>query len=104
MVEDLDETEQEEEDLHPVLRDYHEAGVALHMVDLAWLSSLRAPIEWNARLLPRALPVPPRRTILDDPAFYARARGGFGGTHAGPSPFKGGSITHGGGYGGGLSG
>lgn len=105
VVEDLDETEQEEEDLHPVLRAYYDAGIAVHMVDLAWLEALRAPLDWPSKLGPHVLKVPPRRTLLDEPSFYARARGGFGGTHAGPSPFKAGSIIHGGGgYGGGFGG
>ncbi|MBI2395009.1 MAG: hypothetical protein HYV09_35895 [Deltaproteobacteria bacterium] len=105
VVEDLDETDQEEEDLHHVLRAYWDAGIAVHLVDLAWLEALAAPIDWPARLGAHVLKVPPRRTLLDDPSFYARARGGFGGTHAGPSPFKAGSIIHGGsGYGGGFGG
>jgi len=97
VVEDLDEAEQEEEDLHPVLRAYSDAGIAVFMVDLAWLRALPPQTDWSKALAKYALKLAPRKTLLDDPAFYARARGGFGGTHAGPSPFKYGSIIHGGG-------
>lgn len=95
LVESLDETEQEEEDLHPILRSYVEGGVSVHMVDLAWLRGLTAAIDWKTGLSPHVLAVPARRTLLDDPAFYARARGGFGGVHTGPSPFRFGNIVHG---------
>lgn len=97
LVESLDETEQEEEDLHPILRAYADAGIAIHMVDLAWLRGLSPGLAWGPTLSSYRLSVPPRVTLLDDPAFYARARGGFGGVHFGPSPFRHGSLVHGGG-------
>jgi len=96
VVESLDETEQEEEDLHPILRAYVENGVSVSMVDLAWLTALPDG-DFSAKLGERVLTIAPRRTVLDEPSFYARARGGFGGVHAGPSPFRFGSIVHGGG-------
>jgi hypothetical protein len=45
------------------------------------------------------LEVRPRLTIIEQPGFYVRAHGGFGGVHAGPPPGFGGfgGGWHGGG-------
>jgi hypothetical protein len=105
VVEDLDETTQEEDDLHPIFAAYQAAGVAIFMVDLNFLAR---PIErdrWYEVLPPRRLYIEERVVIVDDPHFYARARGGFGGIHGGPSPLRGGAAGSGwrggGGFGGG---
>lgn len=99
VVEDLDETTQEEDDLHPIFAAYQAAGVSIFMVDLNFLAR---PIErdrWYEILPPRRLYIEERVVIIDDPHFYARARGGFGGIHGGPSPI--GRGGHWGGFGGG---
>lgn len=87
VVEDLDETEQEEDDMHDVLLAFRAAGLALHLVDLAWLAQ-SSSTGWDARLAGAPLVVEPRQTLLQDPAFYARARGGFGGVRSGPFPLR----------------
>lgn len=95
VVEDLDETEREEDDLHLTLRAYLDAGIEVYLVDLAWLSALKS---WTVPDAQRLL-IPKRTTLLEDPAFYKRAHGGFGGIHARPSPFRFGPL-HPGGFGG----
>ncbi len=105
VVEDLDETEQEEDDLHATFIAYQDAGITLYMVDLNFLAR---PIErehWVEVLGPRYYYCEHRHTLLDDSSFYIRARGGFGGVHSGPSPLRGGVHWGGGGrYGGGGGG
>jgi hypothetical protein len=88
VVEDLDETESEEDDVHGVLLAYQQAGITIYMVDLQWLIDQPQVNRWDELLARRAYTVEPRRTLIDDPAFYARARGGFGGIHSGPSPLR----------------
>ncbi len=87
VVENLDDTEGEEDDLHPVLRRYQAAGIGVHFVDLGWLEGLAKrpqPIDWARTLAPVGAWIPPRRTLQDDPLFYARARGGFGAAYGMP--------------------
>ncbi|MGZ6086046.1 MAG: hypothetical protein ACXWUE_21395 [Polyangiales bacterium] len=90
VVESLDDTEVEEDDLHYAFLELQQAGVALAMVDLAYLSS-------EVRLLEafrdHPLVVEPRAVLVDDPGFYQRSHGGFGGTHGMPSTIHGGPAT-----------
>jgi hypothetical protein len=81
VVEDLDDAEVEEDDLHPILASYQAAGIHLSMVDLDTLASTTS---LDAELLAHRLVVDDRDTLLDDPVFYTRAHGGFGGCHATP--------------------
>jgi len=91
VVEDLDETETEEDDLHQMFLAYQAAGITIYMVDLDFLSR---PVivrdRWVEVLGPRYYYCYERHTLIDDVRFYARARGGFGGVHSGPSPLRGG--------------
>jgi hypothetical protein len=91
LVEDLDDTESEEDDIHEVALAWQRAGIELYMVDLAWLADQRPSRPWHdpAALSPRALVVRERVTILSNPVFYGRARGGFGGVFIGVSPRRG---------------
>jgi hypothetical protein len=84
VVEDLDDAEVEEDDLHASFRAWQAAGLGIHMVDLAFLKAVKAPVDgawredWAARLAPQAHWVRERYTLVDDPIFYSRARAGFG--------------------------
>ena len=100
VVRSLDDTTVEDDDVHPVFLAWQAAGIAVAMVDLATLSRPPEP-SWDDVLDARALVVEPRATILDDPAFYVRARGGFGGIHARPLRIGGGHGGWSGGRGGG---
>jgi hypothetical protein len=93
LVSNLDEVNVEEDDLHPVFLAWQAAGIQVVMIDLATLERSLDPAQWDDLFVKRALAVTPRVTILDEPSFYMRARGGFGGIHA--RPFRMGS-----GYGG----
>ncbi|APR82279.1 Hypothetical protein A7982_07628 [Minicystis rosea] len=90
VVEDRDETTTEEDDVHDVALDYQSAGIGLSLVDLETLASLGgvdsrvAMPAWDVWLSDWSYRVEWRSTILDDPAFYGRARGGFGGVRATP--------------------
>ena len=98
VVEDLDDTETEEDDLHTTFAAYRDAGIAIFMVDIDWLANEPIHDHWAPLLEPYRYTVGTRVTILDSPVFYSRAHGGFGGAHGRPSMFGGGS---GGGHGGG---
>lgn len=88
VVEDLDETDVEEDDLHASFLQYQSAGIPITMVDLKTLTrDLGAPDRWAPLHADNRLVIEVRQTLVDDPAFYARSRGGFGGTPSGPSPF-----------------
>jgi hypothetical protein len=91
VVEDLDDAEVEEDDLNASFRAWQAAGIGIYIVDLAFLEKVPAPapanaapgngpwpVDWAARLAPRGVWVRERYTLVDDPFFYARARGGFG--------------------------
>ncbi len=101
VVDSLDDTDTEEDDLHEVFLAYQAAGVTLHLVDLTWaegrVSSAPAPLQ--ASLGGQVFIVHERTTILSSPLFYNRARGGFGGVHVGATPMRG--TYRGGGFGGG---
>ena len=84
VVEDLDDAEVEEDDLHASFAAWQAAGIGIHMVDLDFLSTVGAPqkgmwqVDWASRLSPRTYWVRERYTLVDDPFFYSRARSGFG--------------------------
>lgn len=84
VVEDLDDAEVEEDDLNASFRAWQAAGIGIYIVDLPFLKTVPPPvdgawqIDWAARLAPRGYWVRERYTLVDDPRFYARARGGFG--------------------------
>ncbi len=86
VVEDLDDAEVEEDDLHASFRAWQAAGIGIFLVDLDFLRRVPAPnaegapygADWAARLAPRGYWVRERYTLVDDPIFYMRARGGFG--------------------------
>jgi len=104
LVESLDDTEGEEDDLHPVLRAWQASGVGVHLVDLEWLSSLTLDVDWAKTLAPTGHYVENRAVLQDDPHFYARARGGFGFAYGHPLLFPGGFSRSRGGYHGGYGG
>ncbi len=88
VVESLGETSVEEDDLHSVFLEYRAQGLDLAMVDLAMVASWSASTAWDELFAEWTLPVEPRATLVDEPSFYVRARGGFGGILA--RPFVGG--------------
>jgi hypothetical protein len=91
VVESLDDTEVEEDDLHEAFMAYEAAGIAIFMVDLDFVAKrLEGRVEWREVLSPHYYYVRPRVTICSDVHFYARARGGFGGVHGFPTGGRGG--------------
>jgi len=100
LVESFDDTEGEEDDLHPVLRAWQDAGITTHFVDLPWLAALTAEGGWARALAPTSHYIERRTVLQDDPQFYARARGGFGFAYGHPLLFPGGFSRSRGGYGG----
>ena len=82
VVEDLDDAEVEEDDLYESFRAWQEAGIAIFFVDLDFLKETKIGLgertDWTARLMPNAYWSRERWTLVDDPIFYGRARGGFG--------------------------
>jgi hypothetical protein len=93
VVESLDETTLEEDDLHLGFMEWQSAGIRIAMVDLDVLERPMPPEGWGVILDDDVLVVQPRITIIEEPGFYIRAHGGFGGIHARPG---GGWIFHGG--------
>jgi hypothetical protein len=85
VVEDLDDTQTEEDDLNETFLKYQAEGVRVSMVDFTWLMELgdrgswRSQATWDWRLGSSVYTVGHRATIVKDPNFYVRARGGFGG-------------------------
>lgn len=100
VVEDRDDADREEDDLHALFRSYQAHGIGIYMVDLPLLTSLEPGSAWGEVFLRTSLWVPPRATILQNPGFYLRSRSGFGGIHARPI-HVGGHGGHGGPRGGG---
>lgn len=84
VVEDLDQTTFEEDDLNATFLAWQQAGIPIAMVDLPRLEQPIPPDAWSEFFDDYLLAVVPRRTVVDDPAFYVRAWGGFGGAHAPP--------------------
>jgi hypothetical protein len=97
VVDSLDDTNTEEDDLHVTFLEWERAGMSIAMVDLDGLERVDGPRYYDEELAHYWLTVYPRVTILDEPHFWVRARGGFGGLHARPSP-----VVHGGGWTGGF--
>jgi hypothetical protein len=103
VVEDLDDAEVEEDDLNATFRAWQGAGLGIHMVDLAFLTDVPAPVDgswrvdWTQRLAPQGYLVRQRYTLVDDPIFYGRARAGFGLAYG--RPLFGPHYRGGGGYG-----
>lgn len=104
VVENLDDAEMEEDDLNDLFLAYQAAGIAMAMVDLGWLDSRPVAGRWDELLVSTGYRVYARRTLLDDPIFFARARGGFGGIHAIPRGWGGPGRAIGGSRGGGFGG
>jgi hypothetical protein len=90
VVEDRGQTTTEEDDFHEVALSYQDAGIAISLVDLQQLGGIDAPEpdrrgeRWAYYYDDWSFSVRPRATIFDDPLFYDRARGGFGGVRAAP--------------------
>jgi len=97
VVEERGSSSTEEDDIHEVALDYQHAGLGISFVDLGTLAQLggagteperearwEAAPSWDQCFSDWSFTVGSRGTILDDPAFYARARGGFGGVRAAP--------------------
>lgn len=84
VVADLEDTNVEEDNLHPVFFEYRAAGIGVAMVDLNLLAASSPSTVWDDVFAEHALSIEPRVTIVDEPSFYVRARGGFGGIHARP--------------------
>jgi hypothetical protein len=101
VVQSLGHTTVEEDDLHDSFVAWTRAGVTVAMVDLESLAKPAVGARWDALLAENQLLVEPRVTILEEPSFYVRAHGGFGGGHARLSPglIHVGSLGHGGGRG-----
>jgi hypothetical protein len=99
VVDSLDDTTTEEDDLHVSFLEWERAGISIAMVDLDGLQRVDGPRYYDEELVHYWIEVVPRVTIIDDPHFYVRARGGFGGVYARPSP-----VFRGGGWGGGRGG
>jgi hypothetical protein len=82
VVEDRSHTTTEEDDFHEVA-----------LVDLSQLAAVepaetpeRFAERWDEYIEDWGYSVRERRTVFDDPQFYERARGGFGGVRAAPAP------------------
>jgi hypothetical protein len=102
VVESLTTTTVEEDDLHATFLDYQDAGLLVAMVDLEFFADAAfeqpgGTIVWSEAIPRCILRVRPRVTIIEQPGFYARAHGGFGGVHAGPPIGVGWGGWHGGG-------
>jgi hypothetical protein len=94
VVESLDDTDKEEDDLNAMFQSYQAAGIGLYMVDLAFLRKLESSSDWGRLFAARAIWAKPRETVVTQPWFYQRSLGGFGGWHARPlriGPFFSGS-------------
>ena len=83
----------EEDDLHATFLAWQAAGIRIAMVDL---DRFEQPIlVWDDLWIDDDFVVQPRLTILDDPGFFERAHGGFGGVHARPSHVHSGGVWSG---------
>jgi len=87
----------EEDDVHVAFADYQAAGLTVAMMDLDVLGNPVGAQAWDEQLRGCILDVRPRVTLIEQPTFYVRAHGGFGGFHARPSPSFGGGWRGGGG-------
>jgi hypothetical protein len=106
LVESLDDTEVEEDDLNETFLAWQAAGVQIAMMDLGSFDDTPGPYYWRTLFGGRAIHIHPRRLLVHDPHFYVNAHGGFGGIRATPGvagghAHWGGGGFHGGGHGGG---
>ncbi len=106
VVENLDETEVEEDDLHDAFAAYQAGGVHVSMMDLDGFQERPGPYPWEAAMNDTVIDIVPRQLVINDPLFYVGAHGGFGGIRATPTvrgghAHWGGGGFHGGGHGGG---
>jgi hypothetical protein len=93
VVEDRGRVSTEEDDFHEIALAYQDAGIPICFVDLQQLSNLEvtpASAEgyderWAEYWDDWQSSVRSRPTLYNDPRFYARARGGFGGVRAAPA-------------------
>ena len=85
VVADLDDSTVEEDDLNVSFVHWQRAGIELAMVDVYRLEQPIGTRGWFHVFDDAALTVRPRATIVAQPGFYVRARGGFGGLGAQPT-------------------
>jgi hypothetical protein len=105
LVESLDDTEVEEDDLNESFLAWQQAGVNISMVDLGSFDD-GPTYQWENIFSHTYIHISPRRLLIHDPHFYVGAHGGFGGLRATPGvagghAHWGGGGFHGGGHGGG---
>jgi hypothetical protein len=92
VVEDRGRVSTEEDDFHEIALAYQDAGIPFCLVDLRQLSNVDATPaseeqydeRWAEYWDEWQTGVRSRSTVFDNPRFYARARGGFGGVRAAP--------------------
>jgi hypothetical protein len=108
LVESLDDTEVEEDDLNEAFLAWQTAGVHIAMMDLGSFEerAVPGPYPWDRTIGTATIDIRPRRLLIHDPHFYVSAHGGFGGIRATPGvagghAHWGGGGFHGGGHGGG---
>ena len=98
VVQSLHDTEIEEDDLNEIMVMYQNAGIELIMLDLPGLCGMQdsspGAYDWRPIFVQRAFRATPRTVLMQQPNFYERSRGGFGGVHAGPCPWRGGGAFH----------
>jgi hypothetical protein len=118
VVHSLRDHPREEDDLHEIFLAYQEAGITLYIVDLNGLCRPSVPVwmpdgapeppppESDQYLYEQYLWIQPRVTVIQDPYFYRRSRGAFGGDHEGgfSHHLHGGGGSFGVGWGGGGGG
>jgi hypothetical protein len=88
VVEDRGLASTEEDDFHETALAYQDAGIGISLVDLQQIGEMgemQSQDRWVACLDNWSFEVNVRGTIFDNPQFYARARGGFGGLRAAPA-------------------
>jgi hypothetical protein len=84
VVENRAKVHSEEDDLNAAFVAYRLAGIRIAMVDLADLAGAPADYEAKWGHADVWLDVVPRVTILEQPSFFGRSRGAFGGVRAMP--------------------
>jgi hypothetical protein len=92
LVQNAYEDSVEEDDLHATFLEWQRAGILIAMVDLDALYEPILPDRWPQVWLDDGLLIEPRVTLLERRHFYERARGGFGGIGARPSPVRFGGL------------
>jgi hypothetical protein len=103
VVSDVNEALYEEDDLNSLFLSYQAAGITIHIVDLAELAQVRDEEhdpELYFEIQLHHYIVVPRATVVNNPLFYQRAHGGFGGTHGAPTIWSPAYLGSGGGHGG----